>query len=77
MMHSQLITLCGDHIRSKIIAKLFSILADKVTYTSNKEMSLVIRSFDGTNIKDRFVDFIECEHFYCASIDSIEAYRPT
>ena len=73
---NELITLCGDHIRSKIIAditkaELFSILADEVTDTSNKEqMSLVIRFFDGTNIKERFVDFIECEHLDGASIAS-------
>ena len=44
-------------------AKFFSILADEVRDTSNKEqMSLVIRFFDVTNIEESFVDFIECEN---------------
>ena len=65
-IQNELITVIGDQIRSDIMeeackAKFFSIIADEVTDTSNKEqLSFSIR-FVSDDIKEVFIDFLAVE----------------
>jgi len=67
IIQNELICVIGDHIRDKIISEVkkcpqFSVIADEVTDTANKEqLSFVLRyvSSDG-EIKEDVVDFVEC-----------------
>ena len=68
-IQNQLIAIVGDQIRNKILsnvkkAQWFTIMADEVTDSSNKEqLSLVIRYVDPDDcgIREDLVDFIECD----------------
>lgn len=66
-IQNQLVEVIGDSIRNDIIAevkeaKFYSVIADEVTDTANKEeLSLSLRFvFDG-RVKEVFVDFVEVE----------------
>lgn len=67
-IQNQLINVIGDHIRDQIIhqvkqSPLFSVIADEVTDSSNREqLSLVLRYIDSNgHIQEDFVDFMECD----------------
>lgn len=66
-IQNDLIALIGNKIRSDILnevrnAKFYSIIADEVTDTANKEeLSLVIRYVHDGEIREVFVDFLEVE----------------
>ena len=66
-IQNELVEVIGEYIRNKIIAevkrtKFYSVIADEVTDTANKEeLSISLRFvLDGT-IKEVFVDFMEVE----------------
>ena len=69
MIQNEIIGIIGDHIRDSILknvkeAKWFTVMADEVTDASNKEqLSIVLRyvSPDDGNIREDFMDFIECD----------------
>lgn len=64
---NELIEVCGDHIRQKLIKEIrdsvfFSISADEVADSSNTEqLALVIRFVDSDdNIREEFMGFVAC-----------------
>ena len=66
-IQNELITCCGEVIRERIISevkinKLFSIIADEASDSSNQEqMSLVLRFVDEElNIREDFIGYIHC-----------------
>lgn len=66
-IQNELVEVTGNSIRSDIVeevkrAKFYSVIADEVTDSSNKEeLSLALRYILDDSIKEVFVDFIEVE----------------
>ena len=67
-MQNQIINIIGDCIQQTILhqvqqAQFFTIIADEITDTSNKEqLSVVLRYVDDSNnIHEDLVTFIECD----------------
>ena len=68
-IQNQVINILGDHVRDKILVKVrgaqcFTIIADEVTDSSNKEqLSIVLRYVDPDNycIHEDFIAFLECD----------------
>jgi Domain of unknown function (DUF4371)/hAT family C-terminal dimerisation region len=84
-IQNELIVCCGDYIRNTILsqvksARYFSVMADEVTDISNTEqMSLCIRYFYGSQIEERFLDFILCDgldgnSLATSIIDKLQSY---
>ena len=69
VIQNQIISVLADQIRNKIItnvksARWFSVIADEVTDSSNKEqLTLVLRYVDNDSmlIREDFVGFFECD----------------
>ena len=68
-IQNEIITIIKDNIQQQIVkevhvSKYFSVLADEVTDTSNKEqLSIVLRYVDSENkVQEHFMDFIECRN---------------
>ena len=65
-IQNQMIVICGDIIRSKILmkvkeAKFYSVIADEASDSANDEqLSISIRYLDSGNPREKFLGFVEC-----------------